>query len=136
MCRGLHDVVGLRDPAIRTDQVRDAPRIVRVLRITRLEHIGALVEAEQLEREAELLGERAVLLDRIEARPEDDDVLRSVLADSITESVALERSTRGVGLGIEPEQHVRPGVVGESYARAVVRGDVEVGCERSFGEHA
>lgn len=57
------------------------------------------------------------------------------VAGSITEPVALDRSTRGVGLGIEPQQHVRTREVRQPDAGAVVGGEVELRGEGAFGEH-
>lgn len=109
MRRRLDLGVRLHDLAIGTDQVRDALRVLRRARIVRVVDLAELVvEREQLVRVVELLAKLLVVAWRIEARAEDDDVLRFKLADSITESVALERSTRGVGHRIEPQQDVLP----------------------------
>jgi len=136
MIRRLDLVVGLHDRSVGSDQVRDALRVVRALRVERAVCLALLlVEAEQLERIGELLGKLPVRLDAIEAGSEDDEVLGIELADSITESVAFDRSTRGVGRRIEPEQDVLAGVIGESNGRAIVRLDRELGCNLPHNEH-
>jgi hypothetical protein len=129
--RRLDGPVRLHDPAVRTDQIRDALGPAGLRRIQRAVGLAdrLLGIAQQPERVLELLGERAVRTDIVEARAEDDSILGFEVADSITESVALLRSTRGVGGGIEPQHDVLAGEVGELHARAVVGRDIEVGGE-------
>jgi hypothetical protein len=105
---GVDHRVGPHHAAIGAEQVRDAARPVRVVGIAgavRLQRAPGV--AQQPERQAVLLRERLVLLDGVEARAEDDRAVLLEVAGSITEPVALDRSTRGVGLGVEPQQHVR-----------------------------
>jgi hypothetical protein len=127
MIRRFDLVVRLHDLPVGTDQVRDALRVIRPLRIQCAIRLALrLVEAEQLEWIAELLAKLSIRLDAIKARAEDDQVLLLELADSITESVAFDRSTRGISGRIEPEQHVLAGVIGESDGRSVVGLDGEI----------
>jgi hypothetical protein len=85
--------------------------------------------AQQLEGVLKFLGERTVRVDGVVARTEHDDILGLEFADSITESVALTRSTRGVSRRVEPEQHVLACECRQLHAAAVMRGDLEVGSE-------
>ena len=136
MRRSVVDDVDLHDPTIGTDQIRDPARISR---------IGGIIDAirctdrvvdiaQQLERPLILFRERTIRSDGVVAGAEHDDVLRFELADSITESVALERSTRGVRFWIEPEQHVRARELAQANASAIVRRNVEVRCDGASGE--
>jgi hypothetical protein len=68
---------------------------------------------EQEKGEIVFLGERLVLLDRVEADAEDNRVLAFVILDSGPESFTLDRSPGCVGLGVEPENHVLAGEVGQ-----------------------
>jgi hypothetical protein len=126
--RRLHRLVRLDHLAVRPDEVRDTARARPVVlgRAIRLGERTVRI-AEEKEREVELLGEGAVLLDGVEAGAPDDGLLVLELADSITESFSLERSTRGVGLGIEPEQDVTSALVAELHRPAVVGRELEVG---------
>src|SRR5262249_1484969 len=83
--------------------------------------------AEQQEGEGELLREGLVLLDAVEAGAEHHDVLVAQLGSSIPEPLALDRSTRCVGLRVEPEHHVLASVVAEPHRAALVGGRGEVG---------
>ncbi len=128
MSRRVGDVVDVHDSLIGTDQIRGAARISGVRWIVdavRLSHRVVDI-AQQLERPLKLLGERTVRGDGVVARAEHDDIAGLKLADSITESVALDRSTRGVGFWIEPEQHVAPCELAQADASAIVCGNVEV----------
>ena len=59
--------------------------------------------AEQRIREAKLLPERAVVGDRVERDSAKDSVLGVELGLQITEALAFDGSTGGVGLRVEPE---------------------------------
>ncbi len=61
--------------------------------------------AEQREIKMELLRKRAVLFHRIKADAENFNVQLLILAGSVAEPATLGRSTRGVRLGIKPQQH-------------------------------
>lgn len=113
------------DPAFLVDHVRDARREVRVGRtVEPAERL--LGVAQQGEVVAELLGESLVLLDGVEAGSQNLDVLRFKILDSITESIALDRSTRGIGLRVEPQDHLATPEPGQCDGRAVVRRDREI----------
>jgi hypothetical protein len=52
-----------------------------------------------------LLGERQVRLGRVEGHPEDLGVLLFEFRGSVTEPLALRRSTRGVRGHVPPQHH-------------------------------
>jgi hypothetical protein len=133
-----HFRVDVLHPAVRADEVRDPPGPVGLRGVVRAVGLADVATgiADELERIAELLREGAVRFDRIEARAEDDGVGGIEVADSITESVAFDRSTRGIGGRIPPEQDVLAGEIRQLHARAVVRRKVEVGSEIAFVQHA
>jgi hypothetical protein len=136
---GLHvDLLpDLRDDAVGIDEVRDAFGIA--LGARRRRAVGeadlAVGVAQQSEREVELLGEVAVLVDGVEADPEDLDVLAREVFGLIAEPATLDRSTRRVGLRVEPEDHVVAAEIGEPDGGAAVIGDLEVGGFGAWGEH-
>jgi hypothetical protein len=136
VARGVLHVVGGRDLAV-VDEVRDALCVPRIRRVRGVisDADGARGVGEELVREAELLGERLVLFDRVEADAEDFDAGLIELLDSIPESTSLLRSAGGVGLGIEPEDDLLVLVVVELHGRSVVGDDREPGCFRSDVEH-
>jgi len=97
--------VRLQDRAVLADHVGDPARVLVLLRIG-----GAVGDADlplrvadQREREVELFREALVLFPRVEADAEDLGVLCLVLLDEVPEPGTLDRSARGVGLRIEPE---------------------------------
>jgi hypothetical protein len=107
MRRGRNRLVRFDDSTIGPDQVRVAERIIGVTCVDHAVRFALyFVERQQRERVTELVAEGAVGVDRVEARAENDDVLGLEVADSITESVALDRSTRGVRRWVEPEKNV------------------------------
>ena len=76
--------------------------------------------AEQRIGEAELLPERAVLCDGVERDAADYGVLGVKLGLQVTEALALDRSTGGVGLGVEPQHQRLAGEVAERAGVALV----------------
>jgi len=91
---------------------------------------------QQQERVAEFFGEGLVLLDGVEADTQYGYVLVFKLADSITESVTLDSSTGGVGLGVEPQHYRSAPECGQRDLAAVVGGKGKVGDLGSRGNHA
>ena len=96
--------------ALLVDQARDALRELRgrFLRRAIGEREAPVGVREEREGEGELPREGGVVGRGVEARAEDGDAQRLEVTDSITESAALDRSAGGVGLGVEPEQHLPP----------------------------
>jgi hypothetical protein len=121
--------VCLGDLSFFVDHVGDAACVLvfRGVRRAVRDADGLLRVAEQGEGEIELLREVAILVDGIEADAEDLRVFGLVFGVEVPEPGTLTRSTRGVGLGIEPEHDLLPEIVGEAHPVALVVGDVEVG---------
>ena len=92
--------------------------------------------AEQRIREAKLLPERAVVGDRVERDSAKDSVLGVELGLQITEALAFDRSTGGVGLGVEPEHQRLAGEVAQRAAVALVVEHREVRRLGACFEHA
>jgi hypothetical protein len=121
--------VRLGDLPLFIDQIGDAFRvaILRGFRGAVGEADAAIGVAEEGEGEVELFGEVLVLVRRVEADAEDLRVLRFVLRDEVPEPGTLTRSTRGVGLRVEPEDDLLPPQVAELHMVAVVVEDFEIG---------
>jgi hypothetical protein len=90
---------------------------------------------EQTEREVKLLAEGLVLGRRVEADAEDVASERFEFLGLVTQTLALNCSTRSVGLGVPPEQHPAPVLVGEADGVAVLVGNIEIGRGGTFREH-
>jgi hypothetical protein len=129
--------VGLGDLPFLVDHVRDAARIFVLRRVGGAVREADLVlgVAEQREREVELLGEAAILLDRVETDADDLCVLRFVLEVEVPEPGTLTRSTGGVGLWVEPEDDFLAAQVGELHTVALVIDGVEVGSGIAYVQH-
>lgn len=128
--------VGFLDPALRVDQVAD-PRRARGVSIGgAIGDADALVRvAEQREGKAELLPEGPVLLLGVDADAKNDAVAVFELADSITESLALDRSPGGVGHRIPPERDGRAAVLIQGHGGAVLVLHRECGCRITNVQH-
>lgn len=109
MSRRVDFLVSDENITVGTDQIGDALGVagIRGIRGSVGQTHGASRVAEKRKGKGELAGEGVVLFLRIEADTEDLAVALVELSDSITESVAFDRSARGVGFGIEPEKDVR-----------------------------
>jgi len=111
------DAVGLADHAVGIDQVSPSfgplgHRLLRrPLRLVQEAHSVVRV-GQQTEREAVLLREPAVVLDRVERRAEDLDAELFELRGSITEPLAFPRSPIGEGFGEPPERDPPPAQIG------------------------
>ena len=79
---------------------------------------GAVGVAEQGEFEGEAVPEAGVAGPGVEADPEDAGVFGVEVVLESAEPAALQRSARGGGAGIEPEDEVAAGVVGQGVAVA------------------
>jgi hypothetical protein len=121
----IGDVVGLRDDTIGPDQIREAFRKARVLVVGFANHLvgGAdtLVDVGQ-QRVREFLGvsERLVVFRGIERCAENTAVGVGKVLGTVTQSLSLNRSTRGGGLRVPPEQHPVSGLIGEGQGVAVL----------------
>ena len=130
--------MGLGDLPLFIDHVGDAPGVDVARGLGgAVGHADAAVGvAEEGEGELELLGEGLVLFLGVEADAEDLGVLGCVLLAEVPEPGTLARSTRGVGLRVEPEDDFLAPEVAELDAIAVVVGDFEIGSLLSGLEHA
>ena len=109
VARRVDFLVSDENVAVGTDQIGDAPGIagIRGIRGSVGQTHGARRVAEEREGKGELAGEGVVFFLRIETDTEDLAVAFVELTDSITESVAFDRSARCVGFGVKPEKDVR-----------------------------
>jgi hypothetical protein len=127
------------DAAIGIDEEGDAPReLVEVLVVGALGAVRVAGDAVDVRQQAVgvglVVGERLVLLGRVERDAEDLAAGIAERRGSITEPRSLDRSAGGSGLGIPPQQHPLPGTrhLGERDVRAVLVGQGEVGREIAF----
>ena len=129
----LGDVAHVVDDAhepVGADQEAETAREGRELVVVRPGDTERLADrvigvAEQTERELLVGGEREVLRDRVERRPEDDGTERIEVVDPVTQGLALDRSTRRGSLGVPPQQHPRAAQVGEADGLTVLVGQFE-----------
>jgi hypothetical protein len=110
MATGVTDRVGLGDRSLRIDQIAD-PLGEIAIGLTGITH-GAIDRAdrfvgvgEQPERKVELVDEGLVVRRGVEGDPEEGAVGIFIRLGLITQALGFKRSTRGVGLGIPPQQH-------------------------------
>jgi hypothetical protein len=118
----------LGDLPLFVDHIRDAfcVLVVRRLRRTVGESDLAFRVAQEREWEVELAGERVVLFGSVEADAEDLGVLGLVLLAQVPEPGTFTRSTRGVGLRVEPEHDFLAAQVSQTDMVSLVVEDVEV----------
>lgn len=137
MVGGFDARVGAENLPLLVDQVRDALGVsgADILAGSIGEAELSIGVAEQRKREVELLRKRCVLLGSVEARAEDRDILCCEFGGSVTEPLSLDRSTRGIGLRVEPEQHFLAPQATERDGRSIVRRNVKIGRFRSSLQH-
>jgi hypothetical protein len=106
MIRELNLGICLEDLSLFVDQVGDSLGVSRLPVIARAVGEPQLTAgiAQQWKRKAEFFCEGGVGRCVIEARPEDLDLLLGELSGPVTEPFSFDRSARGVGLGIKPEE--------------------------------
>jgi hypothetical protein len=140
LCRVLarvHLLVHAGDRTALVDQVADAVREARL----RVRHSAvretdrAVGVAQQGIRERELLREGGVLLDTVEAGAEDLDIETVEISDLVAEPATFDRSTRGVGLRVEPQQDLVTAQAGQGQRLVFVRLHREVRCLVADLEH-
>jgi hypothetical protein len=130
---------GVLDPAVRTDDVGDPPRVA----------VGAVVAgairqadlplrvAQQRIGDREFLREGGVLCDGVEGDAEDRGPFRVELAVQVAVPATFERSSGCVGLRIEPQDHAAAPEIPEARVAAVVILDGEsggLGPDREHGD--
>ena len=137
LCR-LDLFVDGADDALWVDHDRDALGVAGVVVVgSAARHAERLVGvAQQRVWEAALLAERAVVCDRVERDAADDCALGVELGLQITEALALDGSTRGVGFWVEPEHQRLAGEVAQRARVALVVLHHEVGCRGACLKHA
>ncbi len=91
--------------------------------------------AEQWEGVAELFGKGLVVFDAVEARAQDLNVLFVESFLLVTEPVPFDRSTRGIGFWIEPEDDFLSSIVRQLDGGSVMRGDFEVRSIAPYFQH-
>ena len=108
MFRRNDGVVSDGDIAIRANEDGDAagPRRLFIFRRAIGDGRRAAFVAQQIIGKVELRTERGVIGHRVPAYAENDGVAVVEILDSITEPVAFDRSSRGIGFWIPPEQDV------------------------------
>lgn len=110
MVARVDTIVDARDLAFLVNQEADASRVTR-LRIVAgaVGHAeSAISVAQQRKAEGVLPREGGIVLDRVEARTEDNDPVLYEIILLVAEPAPFGRSAGGVGLRIEPEQHFLP----------------------------
>lgn len=139
MVRDVGHLVGLRDRAVGTDQVAQALRELDLVgaRVARLVRDADLLVpvGQQAEREVELLAERLVRVGRVEGDAEDLAVQCVEVSGLVTQAFPLDRSTRGVGHRVPPQQHPLAAQAGQRDVVAVLVGNREVGGGRTWLQH-
>jgi hypothetical protein len=135
--RGLNLGICLEDLPLFVDQVGDSLGVSRLGVIARAvgeaEFTASI--AQQWKRKAEFLCESAVGRSVIEARSEDLDLLLGELSGSVTEPLAFDRSARGAGLGIKPEEDFPTAEIPERERFPLVADDREIGRGLTGIEH-
>lgn len=116
------DAIGVSCVVVGSSAARHAERFVGV--------------AQQRVWEAALLAERAVVCDRVERDAADDGALGVELGLQITEALALDGSTRGVGFWVEPEHQRLAGEVAQRARVALVVVHQEVWRQGACFEHS
>lgn len=117
-----HFGINRGDFAVRADEDGNAARSGRFVRggAIGFRHRHVRI-AEKVIREVEFFLKRAIIGGAVCAAPQNDRVLALEILDSITEPVAFDRSTGGIGLRIPPNQNVFSRMVGErnGFARLI-----------------
>lgn len=101
----IHLIVGACNRTVLTDEIADAlgRRCPRVIAGAVRKPYGSVRVAQQRKGKGKLLGESGILLNRVEARPDDRDIQAVEVVFLIAEPATLGRSTRGVGFRVKPE---------------------------------
>ena len=121
MIRRCHRVISLGDFAVGADEHRHPQRIRFFIRRCAICKRHRLIFiAQEIVRRFELFFEFLIGILRIATDPQDNRIFLLEVLDSITESVALDRSARGIGFGVPPKQNVLPGERSEIGCLAVL----------------
>jgi hypothetical protein len=128
--------VGDEDLAVGRDEIGD-PLRQRDHRSSGADRLGEGLVAirQEPERQFVLLGPFPVVLGFVEADTNDIDPASLEIGPAVPQLVGFQRSTTGVGLGIEKEQIGVALQIGARHVRAVVGGKIECGEWLSGFEH-
>ena len=136
------DIVGFRNLAIRIDQVADPPRDSRFEILLALLATGIVCGSHRLVwvrqegiGEALGFGEFLLVCHRIEGNAQHDRVGAFERLFLLTEPVALNRSTRGRGLGVPPHRDPFTREPGAGHLIRILILGREIGCVASNGKH-
>lgn len=91
--------------------------------------------AEQRKRECVLLRECGIRIDAVEARAQDLDLVFIVVVLMVAEPATFDRSSRCIGRGIKPQQHLASAQICERYRSAVMRRQRKIGRHISDLDH-
>lgn len=132
-----HLRMSLLDPPVAADDIRDAPGILGLLRVTRTigETDRSFGVAQEREWKLELPGKGEIFGGRIEADTEDDGALRQIPGMKVAEPAALIGSPRSVRFGIKPEDDILPFVIRQPNGAALVVRHREFRCRFTDFEH-
>ena len=119
----------LGDDAVLVDQVGNPPGecLLRRIRGAVRNSDAPVRVGEQTEGKVEFFREAAIRLGRVEADTEDLRVLCVVLFEKVPEPGPLPRSTRGIRLGVKPENDLAASKVTELNLASVVVRNLEIG---------
>jgi hypothetical protein len=125
---GIHLRVCPRDLALLVDQIADAIGVAgfRIIAGAIRDADLTVGVAQQREGKVEFLGEGGIVLNRVEAGAQNDGVEGVEIGLLIAEPATFNRSTRGIGFRVEPEQHLLAAQVRQRQGRALVRLHSEV----------
>lgn len=123
----VRHVVRLADHPVGPDQVGVTAREVGELLVRVASDLVGRADrpidvAEQAIRELLVVGERQVLVRRVERGSEDDGIEVVEALGLVTKALSLDRSTRRGGFRIPPDQHPMAGEVAEAHHLAVLIG--------------
>ena len=128
MLRWGHRVIALGDLAVGADQNGNALRPLGFRRGGAIgDGCGFRQVGQKIVGEVEFLLERPVLRCRIETASQYYAILGLKVLDSVTEPVALNRSTACVCFRVPPDQHMLASKIGERHGRAVLVRQAEAG---------
>ncbi len=117
MLASLHRCVGLENLPIRSNHVGHplgAPRVGAVARPVRRTYLPVGIAQQRIGKPV-LLCKSSIRLHAVCTHPEDLNLFRLIVTDSITESDPFSSSAARTGPGIKPEHHGPPTIVAECY---------------------
>jgi hypothetical protein len=130
MVARIYPVVDSRDIAVLVNQNTDPAGVTRLFIGTRAicDSHAAIGIAQQWKGKIVLLGERSILFNVVKADAKDLDIILIEVADLIAEPATLDRSARGIGLRIEPENNLASAQFRERNTLALMSRERKVRC--------